>query len=160
MAIAVRGASGTVTNLPALADDGEGAVVALEAEVLDVGADGLGYPQPIERQHTDQGMIGGAGPPGGDQHGPELVAVQARGVGVVVQAGSPHVRGRGHRDQAFLFGVPVEARHGAQPAGDRGPGPPKRLEVAGEALDVGGRAPNTATRCLVHQATYWRRSSV
>jgi hypothetical protein len=62
-------------------------------------------------------------------------------VGLVVQAGSPHVCRRGDRDQAFLFGVAVEAGHGAQPAGDCGPGSAERLEVAGEALDVGAARP-------------------
>jgi hypothetical protein len=86
-------------------------------------------------------VISGGGQSGGDQHGTDLVAVQPRGVGLVVQAGSPHVRGRGHSDPAFLLRVPVEARHGAQPAGDRGPGPPQGLEVAGELLDVGAARP-------------------
>jgi hypothetical protein len=87
-------------------------VAALESQVLDVSADGLGDPQPVEGQHTDRRVIAGGGQSGGDQHGADLVAVQAGGVGLVVQPGSPHVRGRGHRDQALLFGVPVEARHG------------------------------------------------
>jgi hypothetical protein len=141
IALAVRGARGTVTTLPPFADDGEGAVAALESQVLDVGADGLGDPQPVERQHTDQGVIAAAGQSGGDQHGADLVAVQAGGVGLVVKARSPHVRRRGHGDQALLFGVPVEARHRAQPTSDRGPGPPEGLEVTGEPLDVGAACP-------------------
>jgi hypothetical protein len=69
-------------------------VAALESEVFDVGADGFGDPQPVECQHTDQGVISGGGQSGGDKHGADLVAVQPRGVGLVVQAGSAHVRGR------------------------------------------------------------------
>jgi hypothetical protein len=41
-------------DLATLADDGEGAVAALESEVLDVGADGFGDSQPVECQHTDR----------------------------------------------------------------------------------------------------------
>ena len=37
--------------------------------------------------------------------------------------------------------VVARSAHGAQPAGDRGPGPTQRLEVAGEALDVGAPRP-------------------
>ena len=105
-------------------------------------------------------MIPAAGQHRGDQQGADLVAVQVSGVGLVVQAGSTHVRGRGDGDQAFLFGVAVEAGNGAQPAGDGGSGPAQGLEVTGEALDIGATPPNTASRCSVHQATYWRRSSV
>ena len=36
----------------------------------------------------------------------------------------------------LLDGAPVEARDRAQPAGNRGPGPPLGLQVAGEALDI------------------------
>jgi hypothetical protein len=62
---------------------------------------------------------------------------------------------RSDRDQAFLFGVAVEAGHGAQPASDGGPGPAQGLEVAGETLDIGTTRPNTARWCSVHdQATY------
>jgi hypothetical protein len=51
------------------------------------------------------------------------------------------VRCRRDRDQAFLFGIPVEARHGAQPARDRSAGSAERLEVTGEAFDVGATRP-------------------
>jgi hypothetical protein len=99
-------------------------------------ADGFGDSSSVEGQHTDEGVIPRVGESGGDEHGPDLVTVQAGGVGLVVQAGSAHVRSRRDGDQAFLFGVAVEAGHGAQAAGDGGPGPAERLEVAGEALDV------------------------
>jgi hypothetical protein len=132
----------------------------LQAKVLDVSAEGFGDPQPVEGQQADQGVIPGPGQPRGHQHGADLVAVQAAGVGLVVQAGAAHMRRRRDRDQALLFGVAVEAGHGAQPAGDGGPGPAQGLEVTGETLDIGATPPNTATRCSVHQATYWRRSRV
>ncbi|HEY7429551.1 MAG TPA: hypothetical protein VH641_02340 [Streptosporangiaceae bacterium] len=47
IARAVRGASGMVTTF-ALARDDQGPVAALQAEVLDVGAGGLRYPQAVE----------------------------------------------------------------------------------------------------------------
>jgi hypothetical protein len=112
MARAVRGASGVVTTLPPLRTMVR-VRCALESEVLDVGPDGFGDSQPVEGQHADQCVISGAGQPGGDQQGTDFVAVQAGGVGLVVQAGSAHMSRRRHRDQAFLFGVPVEAGHGA-----------------------------------------------
>jgi hypothetical protein len=127
--------------LPPFAQDGERAVPPLEPEILDVGADGLGDPQPVEGQQADQRVIPATRQPGGDQQGTDLVAVQAGGAGLVVQSGSTHMRRRRHRDLALLFGVAVEAGHSAQPASDRGPGPTQRLEVAGEALDVGTTRP-------------------
>jgi hypothetical protein len=135
-------------------------VSPLEPEVFDVGADGLGDPQPVEGEQANQGVIPRVGQPSGDQQGTDLVAVQAGGMGFVVQAGSPHMGRRRDRNQVFLFGVAVEAGHGAQPAGDRGPRPAQGLEVAGEVLDVNATRPEHATRCSVHQATYWRRSRV
>jgi hypothetical protein len=40
-------------------------------------------------------------------------------------------------DEVFLFGVPVEARDGAQPPRDRRPSASQAFEVAGEGLDIG-----------------------
>jgi hypothetical protein len=40
-------------DLAALAGDGQGPVPALQAQVLDVGADGLRYPQPVQGQQGD-----------------------------------------------------------------------------------------------------------
>jgi hypothetical protein len=48
-------------DLATLAQDRERAVAALQAEVLDIGADGFGDPQPVEREQADQGVIPGAG---------------------------------------------------------------------------------------------------
>ena len=47
------GCEGDGEDLAALADDGEGAMPALEAEILDVGADGFGDSQPVEGQQAD-----------------------------------------------------------------------------------------------------------
>jgi hypothetical protein len=58
--------------------------------VLDVGAGGLRYPKPVEGEQGDQGALGGRAEPGGAN----LVAVQGGGVRLVVQPGTPDVRGR------------------------------------------------------------------
>jgi hypothetical protein len=47
------------------------------------------------------------------------------------------VSGQRALQQAFLLGVALEARDGAQPAGGRGASAATFLEVASEALDVG-----------------------
>jgi hypothetical protein len=62
-------------------------------------------------------------------------------VGLVVQPRAAHVSRRRDGDETLLLGVAIEARHGAQPARDRCPGPAQRLEVAGEALDVDASRP-------------------
>jgi hypothetical protein len=46
---------------------------------------------------------------GGDEEGADFVAVQTGSVGLVVEAGSADVRGRGSLEEAFLFRVAVEA---------------------------------------------------
>ncbi len=43
---------------------------SLDAERLDVGPDRFGYPQPVERQQRDQGVLGGGAEPGGDEQRP------------------------------------------------------------------------------------------
>ena len=52
------------------------------------------------------------------------------------EAWPAHVHRRRVLDQALLLGVAVEARHRAQPPGDRRPRPAPGLEIAGERLDV------------------------
>jgi hypothetical protein len=64
---------------------------ALEAEVLDVGADGFRDSQPVEGQQADQCVISSIAQAGSDQHGADLIAVEDGGAGLVVQAGSAHV---------------------------------------------------------------------
>jgi hypothetical protein len=55
-------------------------VPAFEAEVLDVGADGLGDPQSVQGEQGDQGMLGRRAEPGSDQQGAELIPVERDGV--------------------------------------------------------------------------------
>ena len=81
-------------------------------------------------------MLGGGPEPGGDEQRADLVAVQADGVGFVVDPGPANVHRRRMGDQAFLFGVAVEAGHGAQPPGDGGRRPSPSFQVASVGLDV------------------------
>ena len=50
--------------------------IAGEAQVLNVHASRLRYPQPVEGEQGNQGVLGGRAEPGGDEDGAELVAVQ------------------------------------------------------------------------------------
>jgi hypothetical protein len=75
--------------------------------------------------------------PGRDEDRPELVAVQRRGVRLVVQPGTAYVRGRGVVEELFLDRVLVEARDGAQPPGHGGTSAAPGFQFAGEGLDVG-----------------------
>ena len=136
IARAVRGASGTVTTLPPLRVMA-GPVAAFQAQVLDVRAGCLRYPQPVEREQRDQRMLGGRAEPGGDQDRAELVAVQGSGVRLVVQPWAADVRGGGMLQKFFFDGVLVEPGDGAQPPGDGGAGTAFSLQLAGEGLDVG-----------------------
>jgi hypothetical protein len=49
-------------------------VPALQAEVVDVGAGGLGDPQPVQGEQGDQRMLGQWAEPGGDQERAEFSA--------------------------------------------------------------------------------------
>ena len=124
-------------DLAALAQHRERAVAPFEAERLDVGAERFGDPQPVDRQQGDERVLAGRGQPGSDEEGADLVAVQAGGVRLVVQAGPADMRRRRPLEQALLFGVAVEAGDRAEPTSDRRPSAPTGFEVAGEALDVG-----------------------
>jgi hypothetical protein len=63
-------------DLAALASNNKSAMPAFQAQLLDIGAGGFRYPQPVEREQGDQRMLGGRAEPGGDQERAELVAVQ------------------------------------------------------------------------------------
>lgn len=81
-------------------------------------------------------MLACRGEPGGNGDGAELVAVEADGVGFVVEAGPTDVHGGRVVEQAFFLGVAVEAGDGAEATGDGGPGAAAGFKVSGEALDV------------------------
>jgi len=124
-------------HLAALAGDHQGAVAALEPEVLDVGAGRLGHPQPVEGEQGDQRVLACRAEPGGDQERAELVAVQGGGVRLIVQPRPADVRGGRVVEELFLHGVLVEPGDGAQPPGDGGAGPAVGFQLAGVGLDVG-----------------------
>jgi hypothetical protein len=111
-------------------------MAALDAERLDVRADRFGHPQPAERQQRDESVLGCRSEAGGDEQRSDLVAVQADGVGLVVDPGPADMHRRRMGDQAFLLGVAVEAGHRAQPSGDRRGRPTLRLKFAAEGFDV------------------------
>jgi hypothetical protein len=117
-------------DLAALAGDGKGPVPAFQAQLLDVGAGGLRYPQPVQREQGDQRMLGRRAEPGSDQHGAELVAVQSGAVRFVVQPRPADVGGRGVLEELFLDRVLVEPGNGAQPPGDGGASAAPGFQVA------------------------------
>jgi hypothetical protein len=81
-------------------------------------------------------------------------------MGVVVQSGSAHVRGRRVLEQVFFDGVAVEPGDGAQPSGDGRPGPPGSFPVPAEAFDVRTSRGEQMQPVLRAQDVYWRRSRV
>jgi len=80
-------------DLAALTGDRQGPVPALQAQVLDVCAGGLGDPQAVQGERGDQRMLGGRAESGGDQQRAELVPVQRDGVGFVVNPRTADMRG-------------------------------------------------------------------
>jgi hypothetical protein len=130
------GRQGDGDDLAALAGDDQGPVAAFQAQGLDVGAGGLGDAQAVEGEQGDQGMLAGRAEPGGDQQRAELVAVQAGGVRLIIQAGTADMGSRGMLQELLLDGVLIESGDRAQPAGDGRTSPTLRFEVAGEAFDV------------------------
>jgi hypothetical protein len=124
-------------DLAALAGDGQRPVPAFQAQLVDVGAGGLGDPQPVQREQGDQRMVERRTEPGGYQQGAQFVAVQRDGMRFIVDPRPPDVRGRGVIQEFFFDRVLVEPGDGAQPPGDGGAGTPVSLQVAGEAFDVG-----------------------
>ena len=64
-------------GLGTLAHDAERPMTSFHAEVLDVGAAGLGYAESIQAQERGQGVVGVAEPFSGEQERAELGAVEA-----------------------------------------------------------------------------------
>ena len=64
---------------------------AFEAQFVDVRAEGLGVPQPVDREQRHQGVFVLRAESGGDRQRSDLVAVQSDGVGLVVQAWASHM---------------------------------------------------------------------
>jgi hypothetical protein len=57
-------------DLAALAGDRQGPVPALQAQVLDISAGGLRYPQPVQREQRDQRMLGRRAQPAATSRAP------------------------------------------------------------------------------------------
>jgi hypothetical protein len=105
-------------RLVALAEDPEGAVTALEPEVLDVGPTRLTHAQPVETQQHRQGGVVMVVALRGEQERRELGAVEASRVGRM-DLGAAHVLRGVRRDVAIDVREPVEATHRRQPPVDR-----------------------------------------
>src|SRR5665213_170262 len=74
--------------------------------------------------------------PGGNEQRPYLVAVQADGMGFVIDPGSTDVDGWRMGNQTLLFGVAVETRHGAQSTANRGRCSAPGFQLPSVGLDV------------------------
>jgi hypothetical protein len=85
IARATRGASGMVTTLPPSRSTVSVAVTAREAERFDVGAERLGHAQTNDGQKRDERVLPRRGETGSDEERAHLVAIQAGGVGLVVE---------------------------------------------------------------------------
>src|SRR5664280_2829502 len=81
-------------------------------------------------------MLGYGPEPGRDEQRSNLVAVQADGVGFVIDPGSTDVNRRRVGDKAFLLGIAVEAGHSAQSATDGGRCPTPSFQLPSVGLDV------------------------
>src|SRR5664280_3030905 len=81
-------------------------------------------------------MLGSGPEPGGNEQRSHFVSVQADGVGFVIDPRSTDVNRRRVGDEAFLFGVAIEARHGAQSATDGGRCPTSSFQLPAVGLDV------------------------
>ena len=130
-------------GLVAFADDPQGAVAALEAEVLDVGRARLADSEAVEAEQHGEGGVGAVEAFGGEQERAELGAVHAAAVaGLDLRAAD--VLGGVRRDPAVDVREPVEPAHGRQATVDRRRRQPSLLHRASVQLDVrpgGGEHP-------------------
>jgi hypothetical protein len=74
--------------------------------------------------------------PGSDEQRSYFVSIEADGVGFVTDPRSTDVNRGRVGDEAFLFGIAVEARYGAQPATDGGRCPTPSFQLPSVGLDV------------------------
>jgi hypothetical protein len=115
-------------DLAALTGDRQRPVSPLQAQVLDIGAGGLGDSQAVQREQGDQRVLGRRPEPSSHQQGSQLVAVQGGGMRLVVQPRAADMHGRGHRLEhdeeghadRLIQGDPVGrvGRGAARPAAD------------------------------------------
>ena len=64
---------------------------AFESERVDVGAEGFGDPQPVDREQRDERVLGRGAEAGGDQQRADLVTVEPDRMRFVVKPRPPHV---------------------------------------------------------------------
>src|SRR4051794_477200 len=81
-------------------------------------------------------MVASASETGSDQHCADLVTVQARGVGLIVQPRSAHLHRRGPVKQPLFDRVAIQARDRAQPPRDRRSRSAHLFELSSKAFDV------------------------
>lgn len=144
--VGVEGAAGDrrdgdPADLAALSGDAEGAVAAVVDQVVDVGVEGLGDPQPVEGEQVDQGRGPGGVRGCGVEDAAEPVTGQPDRGGLLRHLGPADVGDGGVGEHADLEAVAVELRQAGQPpghrrGGERLPGPRRR--VAGQLPDPGG----------------------
>ena len=82
-------------DLATFAGDGQRPVPALQSQMLDVGAGGLGDPQPVQRKQGYQRMLSGGPSPAATSKAPSSLRSQRDGMGVIVDPRPPDVGGRG-----------------------------------------------------------------
>ncbi len=133
---AVRGTSGIVGGLVALANDLQGAVAAVEAEVFDVGGARFGDSQAVEAEQDSERGVGAVVAFGGEQEGAELAAVHAVAL-VRLDLGAADVLGRVRGDAPVDVSEPVEAADRREAPVDRRGGKRPLFHRAAVQLDVG-----------------------
>ena len=102
-------------------------MAALKAQVLDVRAGGLRYPQPVQRRQRDQRVPGWRPEPGGDKQRVELVTVQRDRMGLVAGLRTADSRVRSCRRRNALTGG-SSATLSAPQVQERLPSVPSRLD--------------------------------
>ena len=138
------GCGGDGGDLATLADDRQDAVPAFRPQVLNAGVQRLGDTQPVQSEQKRQGVVAASSESGLDQEHAEFDAIQAGGVGLVVQPRATDVHRRGHRDQLFFDAVAVEPGNRRQAMRHRGPDLPALFEHRPGAFRPSHR---TLTQC-------------
>jgi len=127
-------------HLAARAGDRQGPVAALKARVLDVGAGGLRYPRPVQREQRDRRGPGWRPGPGGDEQRAGLAAVQRDHAGLVAGPRTADSTARSCRRSALTGGRRRRPRLRSSRSGCRGAVPAGLavpLVVPGVAGDKG-----------------------
>ncbi len=88
------GCEGDGGDLAALTGDRQRPMPAFHPEMLNVGVQRFGDPQPVQGEQTCQGVVAATGEAGLDQEHAEFVAIQPGGVRLVVQPGAAHMHRR------------------------------------------------------------------